>query len=185
MGRLLQIGIVGLLLVCSTGCISVIRTDTCRRRQVVVMDGQWYVVDVKKSTAKPIDLTIIESSETVETIEIIVDFGEAVSGVGASDMLLSGSGGSAGRIEFLSPAPDTTISGDVNIQASVSDADGLATIEWLVDGVSVLVSSISGNSSGVSYLWKTATVSGGRHTITVVITDARGNRATANLDLFR
>ena len=69
----MQIGIVGLLLVCSTGCISVIRTDTCRRRQVVVMDGQWYVVDVKKATAKPIDLTIIESSETVETIEIIVD----------------------------------------------------------------------------------------------------------------
>lgn len=73
MRKLLQIGVVGLFLVCSTGCIAVFSTETFRRRQVVVLDGQCYVVDLKKATAKPIDLTFIESSETVETIEIIDD----------------------------------------------------------------------------------------------------------------
>ena len=95
----------------------------------------------------------------------------------------STSAGNAGRIEFLSPAFGAAVSGDVNIQATVSDSDSLATIEWLIDGETVLVSSLTGRSSGVSFLWDAAGVAPGRHTITVIITDSYGDRSTARLDL--
>ena len=77
------------------------------------------------------------------------------------------------------------MSGDVTIQATVSDSDGLAVVEWFIDGVSVFVSPISGVSTGVSYLWKANTATPGRHTVTISITDALGSRTSRSLVLVR
>jgi hypothetical protein len=77
------------------------------------------------------------------------------------------------------------VSGNVTIRAAISDVDGLAVVEWLVDGDTVFAASISGQSSGVSFQWNAAYVTPGRHTIAIVVTDTLGNRATGTLDLVR
>ena len=77
------------------------------------------------------------------------------------------------------------MSGDVTIQATVSDSDGLAVVEWFIDGASVFVSPVSGVSTGVSYLWKAVAATPGRHTVTIGITDAIGSRTSGSLILVR
>ena len=61
---------------------------------------------------------------------------------------------------------------------------GLATIEWLVDGTSVFINAVGGRSSGVSYAWHTSGVSAGRHTITIAVTDVRGDQTFGHLELI-
>ncbi len=92
---------------------------------------------------------------------------------------------STGRITFRSPTAGATVSGDVTISASVSDSDGLALVEWLIDGRSVLVSTLTGTSSGISYSWRARDATPGNHTVTVIATDAGGSRTTAGLPLSR
>jgi hypothetical protein len=92
---------------------------------------------------------------------------------------------SAGRIVFRSPAAGSTVSGDVTISASVSDADGLAVVEWLIDGKSALVSTLTGTSSGISLSWRARGSTPGRHTITLILTDTTGARTTGTLSLTR
>ena len=77
------------------------------------------------------------------------------------------------------------MSGDVTIQATVSDPDGLAVVEWFIDGASVFISPISGVSTGVSYLWKANPATPGRHTVTIATTDATGSRTSGSLILVR
>lgn len=96
----------------------------------------------------------------------------------------SGASGSASTITFRSPRAGAAVSGNVSIEAVVSDPDGLATVEWFVDGESVLVSSASGRSMGVSFLWRTGSASAGRHTVSLVVTDAKGGRAVGRLELI-
>ncbi len=97
----------------------------------------------------------------------------------------STSGASSNGIVFRSPAAGATVSGDVTIQATVSDPDGLAVVEWFIDGVSVFVSPVSGVSTGVSYLWKANAATPGRHTVSITITDAVGLRTSGSLILTR
>ena len=92
--------------------------------------------------------------------------------------------GSPSWITFNSPADGALVSGNVSIQASVSDSDGLATVEWLVDGTTVFVSTVFGESTGVSYLWRTAGMASGRHTVTLIITDLRGYQTSGQIDLI-
>lgn len=91
----------------------------------------------------------------------------------------------AGSVRFTSPAAGTAVGGDVTIRASVADADGLAVIEWFVDGKSVFVAPLSGKSSGVSYVWRSQTYSKGTHTITIAITDITGNTTRGSLSLVK
>lgn len=97
----------------------------------------------------------------------------------------TGSSSAAGAITFRSPAAGATVSGDVPIQASVTDRDGLAVVEWLIDGRSVFVSMLTGTSSGVSYSWRSRDSSAGRHTITLIVTDATGGQTSGTLILNR
>jgi subtilisin family serine protease len=97
----------------------------------------------------------------------------------------STSGVSSNGIVFRSPTAGATVSGDVTIQATVSDPDGLAVVEWFIDGVSVFVSPVSGVSTGVSYLWKASAATPGRHTVSITITDAVGSKASGSLILTR
>lgn len=98
----------------------------------------------------------------------------------------SGRAGTSGTsVTFQSPAAGASVSGDVTIQAAVSDADGLATVAWFVDGESAFVSSVSGTSAGVSYLWRTSGVSSGSHVITLTVTDASGATTAGTLTLVK
>jgi len=88
-----------------------------------------------------------------------------------------------GRVTFESPASGARVSGDVLISATVTANAGLATIEWRVDGETMLAAALSGDSSGVTYLWRTGEVSPGQHRITISITDTKGAQAIGSLTL--
>ncbi len=95
----------------------------------------------------------------------------------------SGGGGAPSKIAFTAPAAGASVSGDVLISATLTDADGLVGIEWLIDGESVFAGAASGESSGVSYLWRSGRVPSGSHTITLIVTDATGDLVSADLEL--
>lgn len=90
-----------------------------------------------------------------------------------------------GSIRFRTPVDGATVTGNVLIQASVSDPDGLSVMEWLINNESFLVSRVSGTSSGVSYLWRADQSTPGEHRITIRLTDATGQSASASLSLTR
>lgn len=77
MRRMLQIGIVGVFLALSTGCIGVVSNRGYPRHQVIVMDGQCYVVDIKTCRARPVELKFVgpleEEYETTESADVLDD----------------------------------------------------------------------------------------------------------------
>jgi len=97
----------------------------------------------------------------------------------------SNTGGSATDISLTSPADGETVAQDTAIRATVADTDGLATVEWFVDGLGVHSSAVSGQSTGLSYMWRVADYATGRHTITLIVTDLLGHRTTGELDLIK
>lgn len=86
-------------------------------------------------------------------------------------------------IVFRSPPDGTVVRRDVLIEAGVADADGLALVEWFVDGEPVFAAQLSGTSTGLSYLWRASEAAPGEHAITLAITDAAGRRSLATLSL--
>lgn len=96
----------------------------------------------------------------------------------------TGEGNTKNGIVFHAPDAGTVVSGNVNISATVSSDRGLATIEWLIDGRSVSVTTVSGTSSHVSYRWSSDDDDPGRHTITLIVTDTTGGRNTGTLSLL-
>ncbi len=94
-----------------------------------------------------------------------------------------GGSGSVGGVVFESPSPGSVVSGDVLVSATVTADAGLTTIEWSVDGASMFVAAISGTSTRVSYLWRTAQAPRGRHQITITTTDTKGGQTTGSLSL--
>ena len=95
----------------------------------------------------------------------------------------SASGGASSTIAFTAPPAGASVSGGVLISATLSDPDGLAGIEWLIDGESVFAGAVSGESSAVSYLWPSSRVPSGSHTISLIVTDATGQQSSASLEL--
>jgi subtilisin family serine protease len=88
-------------------------------------------------------------------------------------------------IRFRSPVDGAVVSGNVLIQASVSHSNQLSVAEWFIDDRSVFVSTLSGTSSGVSYLWRAAEAGPGDHRVTIRVTDSSGQSSTASLSLTR
>src|SRR5262249_31031579 len=77
------------------------------------------------------------------------------------------------------PASGATLSGDATIEIAAADNVGISRVEVRVD--STLISALS----AAPYLvpLDTRTFSNGAHTLWVVASDARGNRATASVDV--
>lgn len=98
----------------------------------------------------------------------------------SSSATTSGSGTS---IRFISPASGARVSGDTRIVANLSDSNGLATVQWFIDGESVFTAPVSGTSSTVSYQWRAGSATKGNHNVTIVVLDAAGDRSTASLTL--
>jgi subtilisin family serine protease len=90
----------------------------------------------------------------------------------------------ATRISFLSPEDGSTVSGNRSIRASIEDTNGLATVEWFVDGKSAVVNTVSGASAIVTFFWRSEETASGSHTITLVVTDAFGSVTQSELTLI-
>jgi len=67
-------------------------------------------------------------------------------------------------ITFLSPSKGTTVSGQVIVRVTASDASGVASIEISIDGVTAATCF---NSTACVYIWNTTTIASGSHTIKV------------------
>jgi len=95
----------------------------------------------------------------------------------------TGSTTPAGKVTFSSPSDGSTVSGDVTINATLSAESGLATVEVLVDGMSVWTTAVSGTQTDITYLWPSNGYASGSHTITVLLTDSLGRRTTGDITL--
>ncbi|UCF32770.1 MAG: S8 family serine peptidase [Phycisphaerales bacterium] len=92
--------------------------------------------------------------------------------------------GTATVISFLSPEDGSTVSGNRSIRASIEDTNGLATVEWFVDGKSAVVNAVGGASAIVTFFWRSDEAASGSHTITLIVTDAFGSVTQSELTLI-
>ncbi len=74
----------------------------------------------------------------------------------------------------LAPAAGTTVTGTVQVTATVTDDAGVQSVTLLVDGEEV-ASSTPSPSGAVAFAWNSATVSDGGHTLQLRARDAAGN----------
>lgn len=81
-------------------------------------------------------------------------------------------------VSMAAPADGSTVSGtSVTVSASATDASGIASVQFKLDG-SNLGSTVTAGVNGVySYSWNTSGISNGTHTITATATD---NASPAN-----
>jgi subtilisin family serine protease len=155
---------------------------------VLAVDGAPFATDTRSPYSFVIDTTAY-SAGSHELSFVATDSSGNASPPQTVQVSFSGvstaSTGRNGTIRFTTPADGSSVTGNVTIKAAVSDADGLAVIEWFVDGESVFVAPLSGDSSGVSYVWRSASSAAGSHTITVAATDTAGNQTRGSLYLTR
>lgn len=81
------------------------------------------------------------------------------------------------NISFVSPSDGATVSGNVDIAASASDNQSVASIRVYVDGS--LLCSEAGNA--VSCKWNSRKASTGTHSLTARATDQGGNSASSSV----
>ncbi len=165
----------------------VIATDRWGVADVVLsIDGVPYATDTRSEYRFVIDADRFPSGRHDLSFVATDRFGNASASLTVTvsfRLALPGTSSSGSDIVFRSPQNGATVSGDTLIQATVADADGLATVEWFVDGVSVLVTAAAGQSSGLSFLWRASESPPGLHTIRLTVTDTRGGRTSDELSL--
>jgi chitinase len=79
-------------------------------------------------------------------------------------------------VSLSSPAGGATLSGTVTVSATASDAGGVASVTFLVDGAAV---GGADTSAPYSVSWNTTTVGNGSHSLAARAVDAAGNSATS------
>lgn len=139
----------------------------------------WFVVDTADYSGGTHTLALVATDLAGNASEL-----QSVR-VTFTDSPRTASADSSVDVVFVSPADGARVVGNVTVKATVAAENGLATVEWFVDGASVVISSLSGRSSGIIYVWRSAEFAVGRHAITLVVTDADGNQSTGRLDLVR
>jgi len=153
---------------------------------VLLVDGLPYATDTRAPYRLVLEPTRFAAGAHVLTARATDWAGHATVSTGVTVTFARGSGASTASttgIVFDSPAAGATVRGNVTIQATLRDADGLATVEWLIDGTSKSVGAVSGTSAGVSYLWRSAGSARGEHVVTLVVMDATGAQTTGRLTL--
>jgi len=80
-------------------------------------------------------------------------------------------------VSITSPASGATVSGTINVTASASDNQGVAGVQFQLDGVN---GGGEDTTAPYSISWNTTSASNGSHTLTAVARDAAGNRTTSN-----
>ena len=155
---------------------------------VLSIDGVPFATDVRAPYRFVIDTSAFAATEH-ELQAVATDLSGNASSVAAISVTFfisstTGSTDSLTTIAFTSPAAGASVSGTITIRATVSDEDGLATVEWLIDGAPVFATAVSGEQSGVSFSWRTAGYESGSHVVTIIATDAGGNQTRSDLSLM-
>lgn len=88
-------------------------------------------------------------------------------------------GDSAPAVSFSSPAAGSTVSGEVSVAANATDDNGVAGVEFLLDGSSL--GTDTGGADGWSVNWVSTTTTDGAHTLTAVATDTAGQTASTSI----
>ena len=78
------------------------------------------------------------------------------------------------------PGNGATLAGTVQLAATASDDNGVASVEFLVDGASVGFGNASAQAGPWTLDWNTTAASNGSHAISVIARDARGNQSIDN-----
>jgi peptidoglycan/xylan/chitin deacetylase (PgdA/CDA1 family) len=80
-------------------------------------------------------------------------------------------------VNVTAPAAGTTVSGTVHLTASANDANGIAGVQFKVDGTNV-----GGEATSAPYRvdWNTTALANGDHTITAVARNTQGATATSD-----
>ncbi|MGD2109805.1 MAG: S8 family serine peptidase [Phycisphaerae bacterium] len=138
----------------------------------------FFVIDTRRFPAGRHEVSFVATDHAGNATEPIMRNVNFLSSAGSSST-------GATEIRFTSPVSGASVSYDTNIRASISDPDGLATVEWFVDGVPVHTGAVSGQSTGVSYMWRIAAFDAGLHTITLIVTDLQGFQTTGQLNLTK
>lgn len=153
---------------------------------VMFVDGVAIATDPRASYRFVLDTSAYDSGRHELSFVATDNVGNKAKPVSVTVMFGSGTTTSvgSGRVVFRSPTSGSSVAGDVTIRASVSDPDGLTLLEWFVDGEPVFSQPISGDSLGVSYLWRARDAAKGEHTITLRITDRFGKQTTGAITLY-
>jgi Big-like domain-containing protein len=80
-------------------------------------------------------------------------------------------------VSITSPASGATVSGTISITASASASAGVASVQFLLDGVNLRSAD---TSSPYSVSWDTTTASNGGHVLAAKAADKSGNSATSS-----
>ena len=80
-------------------------------------------------------------------------------------------------VSITSPAYGATVSGTITITATASDDQGVAGVQFQLDGVN---GGAEDTGAPYSISWDTTTAANGSHTITAVARDAAGNQTTSS-----
>ncbi len=83
---------------------------------------------------------------------------------------------SAPTVSITSPTSGSTVSGTVSIAATASDSNGIAGVQFKLDGANL---GVEDTSSPYSYSWDSTGALVGSHTISAVARDTAGNTSTA------
>lgn len=85
-------------------------------------------------------------------------------------------GASAPTVAITAPRGGVTVKGKIKLTASASDSDGIAGVQFQVDG-----QNIGGEDTVAPYTitWDSTTVTNGAHTLTAIARDRLGNQATS------
>ena len=82
----------------------------------------------------------------------------------------------APTVSITAPANGSTVSGTVAISASATDDDGVAGVQFTLDGANLGAEDTTA-PYGIS--WNTTAVSGGSHVLSAIVRDPTGNTATS------
>jgi len=131
-------------------------------------------------TATPYQITWNTASATNGAHTLIAQATDAAGNVADSSgvaVTVNNATGSQPSVSITSPTADTTVSGNVNISASVSSKPKIAYVQFSVDG-SYISSQLKSPPFAAS--WSAASASDGTHSIRVVAYDTAGKSASAS-----
>lgn len=99
--------------------------------------------------------------------------------IGAYEFVPGGGDVTPPSVGLTAPANGATVSGTISITATASDNVGVASVEFLVDGVSKNTDTVA----PYAYSFDTTTVSDGSRTIQAVARDAAGNSSSSTVSV--
>ena len=111
----------------------------------------------------------------VDKMIVTSDMGFAPTGVCDTTCLGSGGNSNPPTVNLLTPADGASVSGNVDLTATASDASGINKVDFLVDGQQVGTD----DTSPYSYSWNSASVANGQHTITAQATNKNNISGTS------